>query len=268
MSSLRSLSNFPRFTKNILSAHIHSTSSFSNTSFFSIVYAKSLFQTKSLLTPAAIQSRFFATKDDIPRFLLTENGLLGDYIPVPKEKRPSIYSKIGFKIAINNWKNAMKTTYSIGTIKRKISGWSPKQFALDAQEMYEAMNEAFAEGDRRTLEELCMINMLSKLKGDMKKRVGRYEWKKVSDISKPRIVQARTGRLTQSSTLCQVVVRIEQLQSVVVYNRANKPILGDKNKPIPVTEYVVFQKTTGDVNTPWMIYGKLEETKFFIPVKK
>ncbi|OLY84176.1 39S ribosomal protein L45, mitochondrial [Smittium mucronatum] len=110
--------------------------------------------------------------------------------------------------------------------------------------------------------------MLKKLKSDLKKRVGVYEWKKISDICPARIVQARAGQFSKDAYLFQVVVRIQQFQSISIYSKNGKLIGGDPDKPIPINEYVVFQKTTGPDGTPWLIYGKLEETKFLVPYKK
>ncbi|PVU93958.1 hypothetical protein BB559_003120 [Furculomyces boomerangus] len=214
------------------------------------------------------QQRLYSRQTDMPRFLLPENGLIGDFVPMSRDKRPSIFSKLGLKIALQHWKNTAVTTFAIGNLRMKIKKWSPREFINDSMHMYEEMNSAFARGDRSTLENLCHLNMLSKLKNDMKKRVGVYKWKKIRDIVPSRIVQARTGSLSPKSTLCQVVIRIEQEQSIAIYNNSGKLIGGDPEKAVPITEHVVFQRVVGDDATPWMIYGKLEETKYFIPYKK
>ncbi|OMH81084.1 hypothetical protein AX774_g5467, partial [Zancudomyces culisetae] len=117
-------------------------------------------------------TRQYATRSNVPRFHLIEYGLLSDFVPMPKSKRPSFYSsKLGFKIALQHWKNIMATTFAIGSIKRQIKNWSPNQFLIDGERMYDEMNVAFAKGDRETLQVLCQPVLLSKLKSDMKKRV-------------------------------------------------------------------------------------------------
>ncbi|OMJ07796.1 39S ribosomal protein L45, mitochondrial [Smittium culicis] len=200
--------------------------------------------------------------------MMPEHGLLGDFVPIPKERRPSIFSKLGLKITLQHWKNFMSTTFAIGNIKWRLKSWKPREFINDAVGMYEDMNMAFANGDRDTLEHICQFSMLKKLKGDLKKRVGIYKWKKISDISPARIVQARLGRLSDDCYIFQVVVRIQQLQSISIYSKNGKLIGGDPDKPIPINEYVVYQKISGLEGTPWVIYGKIEETKFLIPYKK
>ncbi|KAJ1680414.1 hypothetical protein EV182_000069 [Spiromyces aspiralis] len=144
-------------------------------------------------------------------------------------------------------------------LRRK--GWNKADFERTAESCYDLMNEAFAKGDKQTLETICMSGMYSKLKNEIKNRKGRFEWKKTRTLAPPTIVQARIGKLGKDMSLGQLVVKIEQEQAVAVYNKANQLAAGDISKPVRVKEYIVFQCMVTDPNSRWMIYGKLNEGK-------
>lgn len=85
------------------------------------------------------------------------------------------------------------------------------RFLPQSEEAYVTMNEAFANGDRVLLEELCTPSMYQKLKSQLKDRIGRYEWKYHGVIEKPQIVSVRQGQLA-GYVLVQIIVRLHTNQ--------------------------------------------------------
>ena len=78
------------------------------------------------------------------------------------------------------------------------------------------MNEAFAKGDRKYLEEICTPSMYAKLKGQLKDRVGRYEWKYHGLVEKPQIVSIRQGQIG-GHVLIQMIVRLHSNQVLLLF---------------------------------------------------
>lgn len=95
--------------------------------------------------------------------------------------------------------------------------WKLKDFGItgrflgESEEAYIGMNEAFAKGDRKYLEEICTPSMYAKLKGQLKDRVGRYEWKYHGLVEKPQIVSIRQGQIG-GHVLIQMIVRLHSNQ--------------------------------------------------------
>lgn len=95
--------------------------------------------------------------------------------------------------------------------------WKLKDFGItgrflgESEQAYIGMNEAFAKGDRKYLEEICTPSMYAKLKGQLKDRVGRYEWKYHGLVEKPQIVSIRQGQIG-GHVLIQMIVRLHSNQ--------------------------------------------------------
>ncbi|RKP10614.1 Tim44-like domain-containing protein [Thamnocephalis sphaerospora] len=194
------------------------------------------------------------------RLILREYGMIDDFVPLPRSKRPSLLSKVGFRSAVKHWKNLAATTFAIGTIRFQVKGWRPKPFAQEAQRVYEEMNDAFARGDREALREVCTEGMFSRVKNEIKNRVGTFRWACHGNVEPPRIVSARFGRLGENMMLAQVTVRMHTKQSMAVYNKKNQLIAGNPDQPQNILEYVVMQRVIGPGESEqWQIYGKVHE---------
>ncbi|KAF9276694.1 39S ribosomal protein L45, mitochondrial [Mortierella alpina] len=204
-----------------------------------------------------------ASYSSVPRQMtqqmtLKEIGIMDPYVIPEKENRPSLFSD--YKKWIKYAKLRMRNT---GMTAASTLGmcWKLKDFGLtgrfigESEEAYIAMNEAFAKGDRKFLEEMCTPSMYGKLKGQLKDRVGRYEWKYHGLLEKPQIVSIRQGQIG-GHVLIQIIVRLHSNQSMGVFDKKNKLIAGDLKKPVPVLEYIVFQRYITDPEDNWKILGK------------
>ncbi|KAJ2720140.1 hypothetical protein GGI07_004784 [Coemansia sp. Benny D115] len=196
-------------------------------------------------------------------FAVTEFGLISNYVRTPLRHKPSIFSKAGIDSLKQQMVETVRYVFSLATIKYNLSGWNAKDFAVQAEDLYGLMNEAYAMGDLQTLKELCFPTMLSSLKNDIKRRNGRLEWRKVETLTPPRTVQVCCGRLTTDFTIGQVVVRIDQEQLIRPAGKARSA--SKPPKPVRVTEYVVFQRVVSDAKSPWRIYGKMDVPAWDMP---
>ncbi|KAF9328932.1 hypothetical protein BKA57DRAFT_478119 [Linnemannia elongata] len=208
-----------------------------------------------------------ASYSSVPRQMtqqmtLKEVGIMDPYVIPEKENRPSLFSD--YKTWIKYAKLRMRNT---GMTAASTLGmcWKLKDFGItgrflgESEEAYIGMNEAFAKGDRKYLEEICTPSMYAKLKGQLKDRVGRYEWKYHGLVEKPQIVSIRQGQIG-GHVLIQMIVRLHSNQSMGVFDKKNKLIAGDLKKSVPVLEYLVFQRYITDPEDNWRILGKTAPT--------
>ncbi|KAF9187434.1 39S ribosomal protein L45, mitochondrial [Haplosporangium sp. Z 767] len=204
-----------------------------------------------------------ASYSSVPRQMsqqvsLKEVGIMDPYVIPEKENRPSLFSD--YKKWIKYAKERMRNT---GMTAASTLGmcWKLKDFGLTArflgesEEAYISMNEAFAKGDRKFLEDICTPSMFAKLKGQLKDRTGRYEWRYNGLVEKPQIVSIRQGQIG-GHVLIQIIVRLHSNQSMGVFDKKNKLIAGDLKKSVPVLEYIVFQRYITDPEDNWKILGK------------
>ncbi|KAF9904777.1 39S ribosomal protein L45, mitochondrial [Linnemannia zychae] len=204
-----------------------------------------------------------ASYSSVPRQMtqqmtLKEVGIMDPYVIPEKESRPSLFND--YKTWIKYAKLRMRNT---GMTAASTLGmcWKLKDFGItgrflgESEEAYIGMNEAFAKGDRKYLEEICTPSMYAKLNRQLKDRVGRYEWKYHGIVEKPQIVSIRQGQIG-GHVLIQMIVRLHSNQSMGVFDKKNKLIAGDLKKSVPVLEYLVFQRYITDPEDNWRILGK------------
>ncbi|KAJ1969050.1 hypothetical protein H4R35_006251 [Dimargaris xerosporica] len=218
--------------------------------------------TRFAATAIACQARSYASKpEDLERAILTDFGVVSNFVPVPRSQRPSLFTKLGFKYAVKNWRTSWATTLGIATLKSKLGSFTSAGFLDEAVSIYEIMNESFASGDRKLIQHVCVPVMASKLKSDIKKRSYTMEWQSHGQVEDPRVVSVVAGRLAEDIILAQATVRLHTKQSMTVYNKQHKVVSSNKDKPISVLEYVVYQRIISSFDkSHWQIYGKLQET--------
>ncbi|KAF9357906.1 39S ribosomal protein L45, mitochondrial [Mortierella sp. NVP85] len=211
------------------------------------------------ITGTLVQSASYASvRNQDTRVVLKEVGIMDPYVIPEKENRPSLFSdyKKWVKYAKLRMRNTGMTAAStLGMCWRLKDFGITGRFLSESEDAYIAMNEAFAKGDRVFLEEICTPSMYQKLKGQLKDRVGRYEWKYHGIIDKPQIVSIRQGQIG-GHVLVQIIVRLHSNQSMGVYDKKNKLVAGDLKNVVPVLEYIVFQRYISDPADNWKILGK------------
>ncbi|KAJ2728941.1 hypothetical protein IW152_005798, partial [Coemansia sp. BCRC 34962] len=208
-----------------------------------------------LLRPVAVRHYSQPRKD---HFAINEYGLLSNGLLVPWRHWPSIFSRAGLEAAKVQTVGKLKSIVALVMLKYHLAGWKAGAFASQAEVFCDTVNETFAEGDYRTLSSLCYPSMAASLRNDIKRRKTKLDWRKVRSVSPPKVVLMTCGRLSSVMTVGEVIVRIDQEQSVVPAETRNRPL----PKPVRVTEYVVFHRVISDPASPWRIFCKLGVPKW------
>ncbi|KAI9296260.1 hypothetical protein K502DRAFT_302625 [Neoconidiobolus thromboides FSU 785] len=188
------------------------------------------------------------------RFIVQDFGVFDDYIPIPKNEKPSLMTPEGRKLFLKNMRFSMGNLFGVGLVKMSVKGWKPKVFAEEAELLYKAMNEAYAKGDLETLQVISTPTYFQKMKSEIKGRTGRFEWNLEKRIEDPRVISVRVGRIADGLTLSQVVVKISNQQSLSAFDKRGKKVGSQEQN---VEEYVVFQRMISSPDSNWQLYGKV-----------
>ncbi|KAJ2162688.1 hypothetical protein GGF46_000413 [Coemansia sp. RSA 552] len=202
-------------------------------------------------------------KQDSLRIHIQEVGLISEYIPPPWSHMPPVTLKTMYPRTRQYLRETFVGIFSSLSFKLAFRGWQNSRFATEGEELYDSMNEAFAEGDIKYLEHICMPNMLSNLKANIKARSGPLRWRKVRTLSTPKVVQARIARISAEYRIGQVTIRIDQEQQVMPSR--SSPRSKAKPKTVHVREYVVFQRPISEKNSVWSICGKMPVPSWDLP---
>ncbi|KAJ2651609.1 hypothetical protein IWW40_001509 [Coemansia sp. RSA 1250] len=214
--------------------------------------------TQRIAAPAVLYGAKRFVRTDVERLYVQEFGLLCKNIPDPWKPSDLVPTRDSFSRIKKYVTERLLDVFSLLTLKYYLDGWKKKPFAADAEELYNLMNEAYAQGNTKYLETVCAPSMIGTLKNEIKSRKYDFEWRKESTLTPARIVQIRCGRIAGNYTVGQVVVRMDQEQTVSAIARgARSQIKRGDAKTTHVREYVVFQRTVTDPNEPWFIYGKI-----------
>ncbi|KAJ2304291.1 hypothetical protein IWW55_002499 [Coemansia sp. RSA 2706] len=212
-----------------------------------------------LAMPAVLQIARSYVRTDNERLFIQEFGLLCKHIPEPWTVSALVPTADSFARIKSFAKERLLDVFSLLTLKYHLGGWKKAPFAADAEELYNYMNEAYAQGNGKYLETICTPNMVASLRNSLKSRKFDFDWRKESTLTPARIVQIRCGRIAGNYTVGQVVVRIDQEQTVtpIVKGARGGPVRRGVPKTTHVREYVVFQRAVTDSEEPWCIYGKI-----------
>jgi hypothetical protein len=196
------------------------------------------------------------------RVYISSPGTIFDpFIPRTPALLAPLYKKEGWKERWLRLKSLVKTRIAIFTIKRRLGGWSPKDFIEEAESIYIQMNEALVGSDKSRLSELTT---------DLYNRNLRHEWnrlnygkglhgiwKYVGRIDRPRIVHVAVARTTERSMeFAQITVNLRSLQSFEFKSTTQSSVDGQKS-PIPVDDTLIYERNLMDTNAQWRICAKL-----------
>lgn len=173
----------------------------------------------------------------------------------------------------------METSSVVGFKLNSMASWTtrPKwkarrgQIAPTAKAMYREMLEAFAHGDKQTLQNICLSGCATKLIAAIERRDSREGWrfevvKYNHPILFPRLMSHRIHEfnpLDKTLATEQAVVAICSTQQASKYNIATGTTLPGTLKLQEKTEYVVLSRQVHQktfVSSPWRIWGTMSPT--------
>jgi len=144
--------------------------------------------------------------------------------------------------------------------QRKIRQFEPEfttaEFAWKAQKIFIDAHDALQHFDKNVLHSLVTEKVYPEMvKGFRFKTI---RWKFLESIEKPRVVHIRcTDMISKGNLYGQVTVRMHTKQTLAIYDRFGRLMLGSEDIPKDVLEYVVFEKHLSGMYGSWRIHGKI-----------
>ncbi|CAL9700982.1 unnamed protein product [Knipowitschia caucasica] len=183
-------------------------------------------------------------------------GIFDPYIPPEGDARLSSLSKEGLKQRTEQIRQSAASQLAIRKIKEHDPEFSSKTFAEKAQEIFIEAHYALSNFNKERLHflvsERCYPEMT---RGNRYKTI---RWKFIESLEPPRVVHARCPDMVSKGNLYgQVTVRMHSKQTLAVYDRFGRRMLGDEEQPRDVLEYLVMERHIMNPYGTWRLHGKI-----------
>ncbi|XP_043108733.1 39S ribosomal protein L45, mitochondrial [Puntigrus tetrazona] len=183
-------------------------------------------------------------------------GILDPYVPPEGDARLSTLSKEGLKQRTEQLRQSAASQLAIRKIKTHDPEFSTKAFPAIAQQMFIDAHAALTQFNKEKLHSLvterCYPEMV---------RGNRYKtlrWHFVESLEPPRVVHARCPEMISKGNLYgQVTLRLHSRQTLAIYDRFGRLMLGDENEPRDVLEYLVMERHLVNPYGRWRLHGKI-----------
>lgn len=149
-----------------------------------------------------------------------------------------------------------KSMMAIRKIRSYDEDFSPKDFAVKAQEIYCQAHEALMAKDKYLLRQF----VTERAYGEMMHNVSctTIRWKFLRSLEPPRVVHARqTHMISQENIFAQVSVRLFTQQTLAIYDRFGRLMHGSEIIAKDVLEYVVFESNVSNAYGSWRLHSKI-----------
>ncbi|KAJ8251275.1 hypothetical protein GJAV_G00219330 [Gymnothorax javanicus] len=183
-------------------------------------------------------------------------GVFDPYIPPEGDARLSGLSREGLRQRTEQLKQSAASQLAIRKIKEHDPDFNTKDFPARAQEIFIQAHGALTNFNKETLHSLvterCYPEMV---------RGNRYKtlrWTFVESIEPPRLVHARCPDMVSKGNIYgQVTVRMHSRQTLAIYDRFGRLMLGDEEMPRDVLEYLVMERHLVNPYGRWRLHGKI-----------
>ncbi|XP_035260810.1 39S ribosomal protein L45, mitochondrial [Anguilla anguilla] len=183
-------------------------------------------------------------------------GVFDPYIPPEGDARLSGLSKEGLKQRTEQLKQSAASLLAIRKIKELDSEFNTKEFPAQAQDIFIQAHDALTHFNKEKLHDLvterCYPEMV---------RGNRYKtlrWMFVESLEPPRVVHARCPDMVSKGNLYgQVTVRMHSRQTLAIYDRFGRLMVGDEEVPRDVLEYLVLERHLVNPYSRWRLHGKI-----------
>ncbi|KAJ8364959.1 hypothetical protein SKAU_G00137900 [Synaphobranchus kaupii] len=183
-------------------------------------------------------------------------GVFDPYIPPEGDARLSGLSKEGLKQRKEQLRQSAASQLAIRKIKEHDPKFNTKDFPSHAQDIFIQAHGALTHFNKEKLHilvtERCYPEMV---------RGNRYKtlrWTFVESLEPPRVVQARCPDMVSKGNLYgQVTVRMHSRQTLAIYDRFGRLMLGDEEVPRDVLEYLVLERHLVNPYSHWRLHGKI-----------
>ncbi|XP_068607595.1 large ribosomal subunit protein mL45 isoform X2 [Brachionichthys hirsutus] len=178
------------------------------------------------------------------------------YIPPEGDARVSVLSKEGIKQRGLRLRQSAASQLAIRKIKANDSWFTTKDFAENAQEIFIEAHNCLAQFNKNKLHSLVTERCYPEMtRGNRYKTI---RWTFVESIEPPKIVHARyTEMVSKQNLYGQVTVRMHSRQTLAIYDRFGRLILGNEKQPKDVLEYLVMERHLVNPYSLWRLHGKI-----------
>lgn len=194
-----------------------------------------------------------ATPPKIPDWALAQapkkdgaGKIVDPFVPIPVALMPSFLSMQGIRYRWLAFKKGVGSVLSIGLTRKKDPSFKPVPFAVEAQRIFIAVNEALTKGDKVLLRTFVTDDAFLLLT-----KVRPVTWKFLGELERPRIVHAHTYAMeSKANTWTQITVRLHTKQSL--------SYTSEPGKIKEVLDFVVLERQiSNSLNSSWKICGKV-----------
>ncbi|KAM9769883.1 large ribosomal subunit protein mL45 isoform 2-T2 [Menidia menidia] len=183
-------------------------------------------------------------------------GVFDPYIPPEGDARLSALSKEGLKQRTEQIRQSAASQLAIRKIKEHDSQFSTKGFAEKAQEIFIEAHGALTQFNKEKLHSLVTERCYPEMtRGNRYKTI---RWTFVESLEVPRVVHARCpDMVTKGNLYGQVTVRMHSKQTLAIYDRFGRLMLGSEEQPKDVLEYLVLERHLINPYGMWRLHGKI-----------
>ncbi|XP_059187874.1 39S ribosomal protein L45, mitochondrial [Centropristis striata] len=183
-------------------------------------------------------------------------GIFDPYIPPEGDARLSTLSKEGLKQRTEQLRQSASSQLAFRKIKEHDSQFTSKDFAERAQEIFIEAHDALTNFNKVKLHSLVTERCYPEMtRGNRYKTI---RWKFIESLEPPRVVHARCpDMVTKGNLYGQVTVRMHSKQTLAIYDRFGRLMLGNEEQPKDVLEYLVIERHLVNPYGCWRLHGKI-----------
>ncbi|XP_029016319.1 39S ribosomal protein L45, mitochondrial [Betta splendens] len=183
-------------------------------------------------------------------------GIFDPYVPPEGDARLSTLSKEGLKQRTEQLRQSAASQLAFRKIKEHDSEFSTKNFAERAQEIFTEAHYALTQFNKEKLHSLVTERCYPEMtRGNRYKTI---HWRFIESLEPPRVVHARCPDMVSKGNLYgQVTVRMHSKQTLAIYDRFGRLMLGSEEQPKDVLEYLVMERHIVNPYGRWRLHGKI-----------
>ncbi|MBN3310100.1 RM45 protein, partial [Amia calva] len=183
-------------------------------------------------------------------------GVFDPYIPPEGDARLSTLSREGLKQRTEQLKQSAASQLAVRKIKEHDPDFNTKDFPARAQQIFIEAHDSLTNFNKEKLHSLvterCYPEMV---------RGNRYKtlrWSFLESLEPPRVVHMRCPDMVSKGNLYgQVTLRMHSRQTLAIYDRFGRLMLGSESDPRDVLEYLVFERHLVSPYSRWRLHAKI-----------
>ncbi|KAM8842755.1 large ribosomal subunit protein mL45 [Synchiropus picturatus] len=183
-------------------------------------------------------------------------GVFDAYVPPEGDARLSTLTKEGLKQRTEQLRQSAASQLAIRKIKEHDPEFRTKEFAERAQEIFIEAHNALCSFNKERLHSLVTERCYPEMtRGNRLKTI---RWSFRESLEPARVVHARCPNMvTKDNLYGQVTVRMHSRQTLAIYDRFGRLMLGDEHQTKDVLEYLVLERHLMDRYGRWRLHAKI-----------